>query len=206
MEKTGAINGLISNVISTFRTKQPLFIAIVGSLFSILGTTGIVVNSVIGFIPIGLIVARSLKWDAVAGAAVIYIGRYAGFNATILSPSPLGLSQSIAEPLLFSGIGLRIAVYICFLLSSILYIYRYTRKLRKAKDASLLGNDWFPAAGSLPQVSEPEDKHVPFTVRHKLILAVAALSLAGFYTARLLLAGLIQRWPPCSFLSQSCQA
>ncbi|WP_102421775.1 YfcC family protein [Bacillus amyloliquefaciens] len=180
LEKTGAINGLISNVISTFRTKQLLFIAIVGSLFSILGTTGIVVNSVIGFIPIGLIVARSLKWDAVAGAAVIYIGCYAGFNATILSTSPLGLSQSIAELPLFSGIGLRIAVYICFLLSSILYIYRYTRRLRKAKDASLLGNDWFPAAGSIPQASDPEDKPVPFTVRHKLILAVAALSLAGF--------------------------
>ncbi|CAI6224335.1 hypothetical protein NRS6105_01750 [Bacillus subtilis] len=61
LEKTGAINGLIYNVISKFRTKQLLFICIVGALFSILGTTGIVVNSVIGFIPIGLIVARSLK-------------------------------------------------------------------------------------------------------------------------------------------------
>lgn len=64
--KNGAINGLIYNVISKFHTKQLLFICIVGALFSILGTTGIVVNSVIGFIPIGLIVARSLKWDAVA--------------------------------------------------------------------------------------------------------------------------------------------
>lgn len=60
---------------------------------SILGTTGIIVNSVIGFIPIGIIVARTLKWDAIVGVAIIYLGTYAGFNATILSPSPLGISQ-----------------------------------------------------------------------------------------------------------------
>lgn len=179
LEKTGAINGLIYNVISKFRTKQLLFICIVGALFSILGTTGIVVNSVIGFIPIGLIVARSLKWDAVAGAAVIYIGCYAGFNSTILSPSPLGLSQSIAELPLFSGIGLRVVIYICFLLSSIIYIYLYTRKLKKSKDASVLGTDWFPAAG-MGEAGKEEDQPVPFTVRHKLILAVAGLSLVGF--------------------------
>ncbi|MEC1289203.1 YfcC family protein [Bacillus mojavensis] len=178
LEKTGAINGLIYNVISKFRTKQLLFICIVGALFSVLGTTGIVVNSVIGFIPIGLIVARSLKWDAVAGAAVIYIGCYAGFNSTILSPSPLGLSQSIAELPLFSGIGLRVVIYLCFLLSSIIYIYWYTRKLKKSKDASVLGTNWFPAAG-LSDANQ-EDKSVPFTVRHKLILGVAGLSLIGF--------------------------
>lgn len=179
LEKTGAINGLIYNVISKFRTKQLLFICIVGALFSILGTTGIVVNSVIGFIPIGLIVARSLKWDAVAGAAVIYIGCYAGFNSTILSPSPLGLSQSIAELPLFSGIGLRVVIYLCFLVSSIIYIYWYTRKLKKSKDASVLGTNWFPAAG-LSDANQEEDKSVPFTVRHKLILGVAGLSLIGF--------------------------
>ncbi|WP_069839798.1 YfcC family protein [Bacillus sp. F56] len=179
LEKTGAINGLIYNVISKFRTKQLLFICIVGALFSILGTTGIVVNSVIGFIPIGLIVARSLKWDAVAGAAVIYIGCYAGFNSTILSPSPLGLSQSIAELPLFSGIGLRVVIYICFLLSSVIYIYLYTRKLKKSKDASVLGTDWFPGAG-MGEAGKEEDQSVSFTVRHKLILAVAGLSLVGF--------------------------
>ncbi|MCI4170949.1 YfcC family protein, partial [Bacillus spizizenii] len=54
LEKTGAINGLIYKVISKFRTKQLLFICIVGEWFSILGKTGILVNSVIGFIHNGI--------------------------------------------------------------------------------------------------------------------------------------------------------
>lgn len=177
LEKTGAVGGLIHHVISRFRTKQLLFICIVGGLFSILGTTGVVVNSVIGFIPLGIIVARSLKWDAAAGAAVIYIGCYAGFNATILSPSPLGLSQKIADLPLFSGLGLRIAIYLCFVISSLIYIYLYTRKLKKSPEASILGKDWFPGKGL---GSEANMRQASFTRRHKLILAVAGLSLLGF--------------------------
>ncbi|KPN12843.1 hypothetical protein AKG37_14605 [Bacillus australimaris] len=179
LEKTGAINGMIHHVISRFQTKQLLFICIVGGLFSVLGTTGIVVNSVIGFIPIGIIVARSLKWDAVAGAAVIYIGCYAGFNATILSPSPLGLSQTIAELPIFSGIGLRVIIYLCFLISSIVYIYLYTRRLKNKEKGSILGDQWFPAKGLGGADAESVDKPA-FTGRHKLILAVCGLSLGGF--------------------------
>ena len=92
------------------------FSYVLSCAFSILGTTGIIVNSVIGFIPIGIIVARTLKWDAIVGVAIIYLGTYAGFNATILSPSPLGISQKIAELPMFSGIGLRTAIYISFYL------------------------------------------------------------------------------------------
>lgn len=179
LEKTGAINGLIYHVINKFRHRQLLFVCIVAALFSVLGTTGIIVNSVIGFIPIGLIVARSLKWDAVVGAAIIYLGAYAGFNATILSPSPLGISQKIAELPMFSGIGLRVAIYVCFLLATILYIYWYIKRLKRTDKGSVLGNDWFPSKALLLDEDASEES-VSWTFRHKLILAVTALSLVGF--------------------------
>lgn len=180
LEESGAIQGLIHNVISKFRRKQLLFIAIVGAIFSVLGTTGIVVNSVIGFIPLGIIVARSLKWDAIVGAAVIYLGTYAGFNATILSPTPLGLSQKIAQLPLFSGIKLRIAIYICFLIATVIYIYFYSRRLRQGK-GSILGKEWFPSKALFSE----EEKEAPFTLRHKLILIVTALSILGFLAGAL---------------------
>lgn len=179
LEKTGAINGLIYHVINKFRTRQLLFVCIVAALFSILGTTGIVVNSVIGFIPIGIIVARTLKWDAVVGAAIIYLGAYAGFNSTILSPSPLGISQKIAELPMFSGIGLRIAIYVCFLVATIIYIYLYTKRLKNPNKGSVLGKDWFPSKALLSD-EETDESAASWTLRHKLILIITALSLIGF--------------------------
>ncbi|TKI93017.1 YfcC family protein, partial [Bacillus cereus] len=138
-----------------------------------------IVNSVIGFIPIGIIVARTLKWDAIVGVAIIYLGTYAGFNATILSPSPLGISQKIAELPMFSGIGLRTAIYISFLLATILYINWYVKRLKKSNKGSILGDNWFPS-NALSSEKEAEKKEVPWTIRHKLILLVAVLSLIAF--------------------------
>ncbi|KQL52786.1 hypothetical protein AN964_04125 [Heyndrickxia shackletonii] len=184
LEKTGAINGLIYHVINKFRTRQLLFVCIVAALFSILGTTGIVVNSVIGFIPIGIIVARTLKWDAVVGAAIIYLGAYAGFNATILSPSPLGISQTIAELPMFSGMGLRIAIYVCFLIATIIYIYLYTKRLKNPNKGSVLGKDWFPSKALLSD-EKTNESAVSWTIRHKLILLITALSLIGFLAGAL---------------------
>ncbi|WP_411348052.1 YfcC family protein [Paenibacillus sp. WLX2291] len=177
LEQTGAITGMVHSIVNKFRERQFLFILIVAAIFSILGTTGIVVNSVIGFIPLGIIVARALKWDAMLGAAVIYLGTYAGFNSTLLSPSPLGISQTIAELPLFSGIGLRTVIYICFVAATIVYLASYARRLKSDK-GSLLGSDWFP---SKALVSDTEDsENVVWTGKQKLIILVTALCLAGF--------------------------
>ena len=112
--------------------------------FSILGTTGIIVNSVIGFIPIGIIVARTLKWDAIVGVAIIYLGTYAGFNATILSPSPLGISQKIAELPMFSE--LVYAQQFIYLFTCYHSIYKLVCKaLEKSNKGSILGDNWFPS-------------------------------------------------------------
>ncbi|MEM5664919.1 SLC13 family permease [Bacillus toyonensis] len=178
LEKTGALDGLIYHVINKFRNQQLLFICIVAALFSLLGTTGIIVNSVIGFIPIGIIVARTLKWDAIVGVAIIYLGTYAGFNATILSPSPLGISQKIAELPMFSGIGLRTAIYISFLIATILYINWYIKRLKNRIKEAYSAITGFQVM--LFQEREIEKTEVPWTIRHKLILLVSALSLIVF--------------------------
>ena len=174
LEKTGAINSLIHSVVDRFKTKQFLFIAVVGFLFSILGTTGIVVNSVIGFIPLGLIVARALKWDAMIGVAIIYLGTYAGFNAQILSPTPLGVSQKMAELPMFSGMGLRLVNYLAFIAVTIGYLYFYSRKLKKT-NKSMLGDDWFPDKSLASAASNVEK--ITFHWKQKLILAITALFL-----------------------------
>ncbi|MFB5673977.1 YfcC family protein [Paenibacillus terreus] len=177
LEKTGAITGMVHTIVNKFRERQLLFILIVAAIFSVLGTTGIVVNSVIGFIPLGILVARALKWDAVLGAAVIYLGTYAGFNSTLLSPSPLGISQTIAEVPLFSGIGLRSIIYVCFVAATIIYLYLYSKRL-KTERGSLLTGDWFP---SKALISEDEgSENAVWTARQKWIIAVTGLCLAGF--------------------------
>ncbi|MFU0789960.1 MAG: YfcC family protein [Virgibacillus proomii] len=79
IEYTGAIDALIMKTINQTKDKEYLLIIIVSALFSVFGALGIIVNAVIAFIPIGIILARSMRLDAIVGVSIIYLGAYAGF-------------------------------------------------------------------------------------------------------------------------------
>ncbi len=79
--------------------------------FSVLGTTGIVVNSVIAFVPIGIMVARSIGMNKLFGISLVYIATYTGYNASISAPTSVGLAQRLADVPLLSGIGFRVVIF-----------------------------------------------------------------------------------------------
>ncbi|KGX86352.1 YfcC family protein [Pontibacillus litoralis] len=144
IESTGSIDALIMKTINKTKNKEWLLIAIVSTLFSIFGSLGIIVNAVIAFLPIGVIIARSMKLDAIVGVSIIYLGMYAGFNTAFLDPLSTGLAQEIAQVPLFSGISYRIIIYITILLTTILYITWYANRIKKSPEKSVLGENRFP--------------------------------------------------------------
>ncbi|WP_276918257.1 YfcC family protein [Aneurinibacillus aneurinilyticus] len=184
VDKTGAIDTFLRNIIIKCKDRLLLLIIPVCLMFSVLGTTGIIVNSVIAFIPLGVMIARRLKIDAVFGVSLIYLGTYAGWNASIISPQTVGLSQRIAELPLLSGIGFRIVIYLAFLIATIVYLYLYARKVQKNSTKSVLGLEIFP--NSLGESNEEVNNQVRLSAQQKLILAFASLSLVGFIICTLI--------------------
>ncbi|WP_369426015.1 hypothetical protein [Cytobacillus pseudoceanisediminis] len=143
IESTGAIDAMILKTIEKTKNKELLLITVVCILFSIFGALGIIVNAVIAFIPIGIILARSMKLDAMVGVSIIYLGAYAGFNTAFLDPLTTGTAQQIAQLPLFSGIGYRIVIYITILITTIAYIAYYANKIKNDPAKSVLGNTLF---------------------------------------------------------------
>lgn len=176
IEYTGAIDALIMKTINKTKNKEYLLIIIVCTLFSIFGALGIIVNAVIAFIPIGIILARSMKLDAVVGVSIIYLGAYAGFNTAFLDPLTTGMAQQIAQVPLFSGIGYRILIYITVLAATISYIWWYANRVKKNPEKSVLGDNRFP------KYDEKSMDAVPTELNgiHKLVLLWLAVGI-GIY-------------------------
>lgn len=166
IESTGAIDAMILKTIEKTKNKELLLITVVSILFSIFGALGIIVNAVIAFIPIGIILARSMKMDAIVGVSIIYLGAYAGFNTAFLDPLTTGTAQQIAQLPLFSGIGYRIVIYITILITTIAYIAYYANKIKNDPAKSVLGNTPFPKIEEKNQLN----KQVVLTGVHKLVL------------------------------------
>lgn len=176
IEYTGAIDALIMQTINQTKDKEYLLIIIVSTLFSIFGALGIIVNAVIAFIPIGIILARSMRLDAIVGVSIIYLGAYAGFNTAFLDPLTTGMAQEIAQVPLFSGIGLRILIYLTVLILTIGYVYWYANRVKKDPLNSILGKNRFP------KIADKDMANVPaqLTIVHKLVLGWLAIGI-GFY-------------------------
>ncbi|MFQ3545787.1 AbgT family transporter [Halobacillus rhizosphaerae] len=176
IEYTGAIDALIMKTINKTKNKEYWLIIIVCTLFSIFGALGIIVNAVIAFIPIGIIMARSMRLDAVVGVSIIYLGAYAGFNTAFLDPLTTGMAQQIAQVPLFSGIGFRILIYLTVLSSTILYIWWYANKVKKDPRKSVLGNNRFPKHQEKNVDKTPKE----LTGVHKLVITWLAVGI-GIY-------------------------
>lgn len=174
IEHSGAINASIHTLISKTRGNYIVLNTSVMLIFGILASMGIVANAVIAFIPIGVVLAKSLKLDAITGIAIIYLGYYSGMIAGVFDPVILGYAQNIAELPLFSGIGLRIVIFICLITISILYVNRYATKVKKDPNKSLVTDS------KITHDEDSSETNVKFTWTHKIILLTFVVYLGIF--------------------------
>ncbi|HHR5877201.1 TPA: YfcC family protein [Providencia alcalifaciens] len=169
LETTGAINKVLSNISRSKKLNDFLLITIFFVVFSILGTTGIVVNSIIAFVPIGLLVAKSVGMDDKFGAAIVYVAAYSGFNASVMAPMTVGLSQGLADVPLLSAFGFRTVVYISFVIAGIIFLTLYAKKCRRQ---GMVRPD--------VEIDDSQFETSKISLRHVITLSYAAFCLIGF--------------------------
>lgn len=167
VEETGAIATALNSLSRSTRLSDTRMVLIFATIFALLGTTGVVVNAVVAFVPIGLLVARSMGLPPILGASLVYLTCAAGFNVAILNPATTGLTQHLAQLPLFSGMLLRGITCLLFVVSAVAYLMWSIRRARQ--DGYLR-----------PKQAQGSEQAAIVTGRHKLILSTVALSLLLF--------------------------
>lgn len=172
---TGAVESIIQKVMNNVGNNELLLIPVVMFVFSVLGfTTGMAEESII-FVPIGIMLAVALGYDAMVGTAMVTLGAASGFIGGMFNPFTVGVAHGIAELPIFSGWLFRTAVYVVVLAAGILYVMRYAKKVKKDPKKSLV-------------YSENEEGQINFTdanmekyelsKRHIVIVVLFALTIA----------------------------
>ena len=168
IEQPGTINSGIRVLVDKTKNNKYLLIAVVSIIFGIISTVGVSANAVIAFIPLGIILAKALNLDAIAGVAIVYLGYFAGGAAAVFDPIILGVAQDIAGLPLFSGATFRVFIFIALIIVTILYVARYVKKISDDPSQSIMGDQRF---GDGP-LTDDTDKEPPFSTSHKLIILV----------------------------------
>ncbi|WP_233858556.1 YfcC family protein [Paraburkholderia sp. HD33-4] len=171
LEATGAVRSTLNAIVRREASSELTTLVIVSVVFSLFGTLGVVNNSVVAFVPIGLLLAESLELPREIGAGMIYLGTYSGFNTAILNPVTTGLSQRLAGLPMFSGMSFRFVVYLVFVLATVVFLIARTRAYRRTREAN--------AAGS-PRVVARQSSPERLRSRHLLIVGILIVCLAVF--------------------------
>ena len=183
---TGAIDAGLGASIKFMKGKDKILIVGLMAIFSLGGATFGLAESTLIFIPIGVMLARALGYDAIVGMSIVSIGAVCGFAGGWMNVFTVGVAQGIAGLPLFSGMGYRIFAHVVVLIIACAYVLRYTAKLRRDPSSSVVVELERQAAA---QAAEAEGGEIPeFTLRRKLVLVVV---LIGFIT---LVYGITHGW------------
>lgn len=164
---TDVLTALCQRLSHVFKKHRMLVVPTFVTLFSVFGTTMGMSTEVMIFVPIGIVLAKSLGLDKVTGTAMITMGAAIGFSAGLLNPFNVGVAQGIAQLPLFSGIEYRLLLLVVLIIVTSLYIIHYARKVLKDPTASIIYGE-----SEAEEYEEDLTKEIPFTLRKKAILVM----------------------------------
>lgn len=137
--QTGAINMGIARVVGRFGNKgSSMVLLIIIAIFSLLGGFLGWIEPIIPFIPLIVSIALALGYDSIVGVAVSAVACMMAFSVGPTNMYTVGISHSIAELPMFSGIEFRLVVFAVIMSITTAYIMRYAAKVKKDPSKSIM--------------------------------------------------------------------
>ena len=103
--KTGAFNAFLGSLLRGFSSRAKLVIPVFFLTFAVLSSTFGMWNEYNGLIPVFMGLGVALGYDALAGFAILELGKGIGWSAATLNPFSVPVSQGIAGVPIFFGNG-----------------------------------------------------------------------------------------------------
>lgn len=140
LEDIGTINASIYALVQKVKGREIFLIPVIMFAFAVAGAMAGMANAVIVFVPLGLVIAQSLKFDPIVGLGLTYLACYAGFNTSPVVPTSVGIAHQIGQIPIFSVALVRTLVCLITVLVTIFYVARYASKTRKNPSKSLVSD------------------------------------------------------------------
>ena len=141
IRRTGVIEIAVDKLTRRFSERAIMVLPILMIVFSVVATLIGTQELALVYVPVILPLMIALRFDSITAVAVALLATTAGFTSGVLNPVNTGLGQTIAGVPLWSGIGLRSALFICLVTVGVFYVLRYASKVRANPEAGIMACD-----------------------------------------------------------------
>ena len=157
INETKCIDASIGKLVSKYKDNLFIIMPLLLGTFAILGTMGIN-TPIIAFVPVAVILSRSLGGDAIVAAALVLMGEICGQAGGAFCTSSTAIAQGLVGLEIFTGWQLRILATLVLWATGSLFLVRYVQKIRKDPTKSLM-------YGYDPVMADQEAESVELTPR-----------------------------------------
>ncbi|MCP4319287.1 MAG: YfcC family protein [Hyphomicrobiales bacterium] len=178
--KTGAIDAGIERTMKLLKGREKWTIPILMALFAGGGTIYGMAEETLAFYGLIIPVMIAARYDAVTAVAIIMLGAGIGTLGSTINPFATVIASNAAGVPFTAGLVLRILILLVGWLICVIYVMRYAERVRQYPELSVVADrretneQHFLKGRRDAYGSEKPD----FTLTHKIVLAVFALSFA----------------------------
>ena len=169
LEGTGAIKSGMANVVRAMKGKEILMIPVCMAAFGCGSAFCANYAEYLAFIPLVLAVCLTMGFDSITAMAIIFCAAASGYAGAITNAFTTGIAQGIAGLPLFSGMELRIPLFIVLITLSSSYVMWYAGRIKRNP---VLSTMYEADRITRENVVLDVDEIPPMTARQKIVLAV----------------------------------
>lgn len=169
MRATGAIDAALGSLLRRLGDRPFLLVAGGVVLFAVGSATIGMAEEYLPFVPILVVLALALGYDAVVAVGIMTVGYAIGYGVAVINPFTVMIAQDVAEVAPGSGMGFRLILAAFFLPVGIHHVWRYARRVHEDPARSLVA-DVAPPESAVQAGAEPGHEHPPMTASHRWVL------------------------------------
>ncbi|MCH8493860.1 MAG: TIGR00366 family protein [Idiomarina sp.] len=182
--RTGTVDALIGNLLEKNKETPQKLIFMVIFMFSLasgaIGTAG----EYIPFVLILVGLCKAMRLDAMTAVGMTVAGYGVGYGASAFNPFTVLIAQGIAEVPPYSGLWLRLAIIVPFVLIAYHHVWKYAKKVMADPQQSLVADLPCPLDGKekteYPALNR-RHRSILFTFLITIGIAIYGISQHGWY-------------------------
>ena len=174
---TKAIETGMANVVRAMKGKELLMIPVCMLVFGWGCGSAFCANfeEFLAFVPLVLACCLAMGFDSLTAVGIIFCAAASGYGGAITNAFTTGVAQSIAGLPMFSGMNLRVPLFLCLLAVSICYVTWHARRVKKNPT---LSSTYEIDRITAQNLTIDTESGTPLTTRQKLTLVVFIIGLA----------------------------
>ena len=138
LDKCGVMKYMMASLIKKFSKRKYTLMAIVIFCCMALSSVAGILEESVTLVPIAVAVSLALGWDSLVGLGLSLVSIAWGFTAATFNPFNVVTVQKLAGLEVFSGLSLRLLVFLGIYLILFAFLFIYAKKIEKNPKKSLV--------------------------------------------------------------------